>query len=104
MWLFSHGKRSTVRAKGTRQQEGPMRIFRTNGDVDIINLHGQPVTLTQLQEAVGGYIEPIPGANGRAYFNEEGRLKGLPKNPVASMIFGLPIVGDVVKLEEGEQQ
>ncbi len=59
-------------------------------DVDT-DLHG-------LQEIVGGYIEavgltcPMPAT---AYINEEGKIDGLPPNPVASSITHL-MPGDFI--------
>lgn len=61
-------------------------------------------TLVQMQQAVGGYIEAVPGSNLRAWCNEEGRLTGLPFNVVASLQFGQTLVGDVLVLEEGDKQ
>lgn len=44
-------------------------------------------TLEDLQKAVGGYIEAIPlGSDSSAYINEEGKLRRLPLNPVATAI------------------
>lgn len=40
-----------------------------------------------LNAAVGGWIEAIPlGDNASAYINEEGKLRRLPLNPVATAI------------------
>lgn len=61
-------------------------------------------TLKQLQDAVGGYIEAVPGSGGRAYCNEEGLLRGLPLNEGASFAFGKRLVGDVIVLQEGDKQ
>ena len=62
--------------------------------------------LEHLQALVGGYLESIPNALGvDLYANEEGRLLGLPLNPVASAIAGRAIVGTCVLLRhdaEGE--
>jgi hypothetical protein len=69
-----------------------------------VDLKGKKVTLAQLQEAVGGYIEAIPGTRGRAYANEEGLLRNLPPNGAASYRFNMRLVGDVVELETGDKQ
>jgi hypothetical protein len=53
---------------------------------------------------VGGYIEAVPGTNARAYCNEEGMLTGLPFNAIASHLFGMALVGNVVVLETGDKQ
>jgi hypothetical protein len=65
---------------------------------------GGKLTLKQLQEAVGGYIEAIPGTRARAYFNEEGRPRGLPFNELASAMFGQVVLGDAIVLEEADKQ
>ena len=54
--------------------------------------------LTEYQRAVAGYIEPITLPTGSVmYVNEEGRMRGLERNPVAERLAGMrPIVGDVI--------
>lgn len=81
-----------------------MKIYKADGTVQTVDLDGKKVTLQQLQEAVGGYIEAVPRTKNRAYCNEEGLLRGLPFNTRASLRFGLSLVGDVVELEKGERQ
>lgn len=45
-------------------------------------------TLTGLQEAVGGYIEPLVAPDGyEAYGHDEAKLIQLPKNPVATAVW-----------------
>ena len=62
-------------------------------------------TLRGMQEFVGGYIEIVrPAYLRRPYVmivNEEGLLKGLPINNTGSLLYGAPIVGDVLILKEG---
>lgn len=66
--------------------------------------NGKTFTLKELQAAVGGYIEvyPMPAKRGQpkriVVMDEEGRLKGLPKNALVSQAFGLDalIVGTVI--------
>lgn len=75
-------------------------VIRTNGVVQEI---GREPTLEKLQEVVDGYIEsvPIPGSDtGVLIVNEEGLLRGLGVNEMASLIAGRPIVGDVVVCEQ----
>lgn len=67
-------------------------------------------SLEELQQAVGGYIEPVDSmmTDGTvAYANEEGRLVGLEPNPKATeaVKWPYPIVGPVVILRgfEGEE-
>lgn len=61
-------------------------------------------TLEQMQGAVGGYIEGVPGQNHRVWCNEDGLLTGLPPNEVASRQFNCYLVGDVLVLEKGDKQ
>ena len=68
-----------------------------------INLKEGASQLAVLQDAVGGYIEAVDLAdNLTMWVNEEGKLNGLPINPMATMLwekhFGFTdvIVGDVI--------
>jgi hypothetical protein len=81
-----------------------MKIYKADGTMEQVDLQGRKVTLEQLQQAVGGYIEAVPGTNARAYCNEEGMLTGLPFNAIASHLFGMALVGNVVVLETGDKQ
>ena len=49
------------------------------------------ITLEEMQEAVGGYIEVVRSAFDRLVMivNEEGKLRGLPYNPTATAIMGV---------------
>ncbi len=62
--------------------------------------------LSELQNVVGGYIEIVPATDGRIMIvNEEGKLKGLPYNHIASNLHGVwndPIVGDVLVCARSE--
>lgn len=51
--------------------------------------NGKTFTLKELQQAVEGYIEVYPSTDRKQLFvmNEEGFLKGLPLNVLASEIF-----------------
>ncbi len=53
-------------------------------------------TLTQMQQAVGGYIEPVYTNNKVVIVNEEGLLKDLPLNIEVSAMVGKMIVGDAI--------
>jgi hypothetical protein len=63
---------------------------------------GDEWTLVELQEIVGGYIEPLPVQTATAFVNEDGLSLDLAKNPVASALFGIQLVGTVVVLEPQE--
>ena len=62
---------------------------RSISEVEIEN------TLEALQAAVNGYIETIGIVPGEAVMivNEEGRLRGMAPNPIASAFAGIDIVG-----------
>ena len=55
-------------------------------------------TLEALQKSVDGYIETITLVQGRAVMivNEEGLLRGLGINPLATALYGSAIVGVAV--------
>jgi hypothetical protein len=60
-------------------------------------------SLEEMQKFVGGYVEALELKNGHTmYVNEEGRLKDLPVNNmatafwIASWDFNEPIVGNVL--------
>ena len=61
-------------------------------DTDIEN------TLDALQSAVDGYIETVRLVPGRAVMivNEEGLLRGLSPNPIASAVANTQIVGTAI--------
>jgi hypothetical protein len=68
-----------------------------------INLNEGDSQLELLQKAVGGLIEAVDlGDNLTMWVNEEGKMYGLPINPMATMLwekhFGFTdiIVGDVI--------
>ena len=57
---------------------------------------GAKFTLKEMQAMVGGLIEPVILPNGLVMMcNEEGRLRGLPDNFVASVLTAMIICGDV---------
>lgn len=78
-------------------------IIKTDGtSVDFAPKNGTDFTLEELQEAVGGYIQIVYISSTQIMvLNEEGKLKGLPYNHGASLIFAMAgirdtAVGDVV--------
>lgn len=57
-------------------------IIETNGSITIKN-----VGENEINPIVGGYIEFIPfGKDAIAYCNEEGKMKRLPMNPLATRL------------------
>lgn len=81
-------------------------LITTDNSMQIMNF--KKSTLKSLQKAVGGYIESVyPKGLGKPYIfvcNEEGLIKNLPVNPTASYLFGNTIYGNVVVLQEGENE
>lgn len=58
-------------------------VINVDGTAKVCDLN----SLEDLQQAVGGYIEAIAlGNNASAYINEEGKLRSLPLNAVATAI------------------
>jgi len=69
-------------------------FITTSGETRTIN---GDWTLAKLQGLIGGYVEKIDLPDRRvALIDEEGRIKGLALNKVASGIVGQPLVGPVV--------
>lgn len=59
--------------------------------------------LEQRQQLVDGYIEYVPLKNGDSLIvNEEGRLRDLPFNQIASNLAGKIITGDVILISKVE--
>lgn len=61
--------------------------------------------LEALQFAVGGFIQTVQlGHGGVMLVDEEGRLKGLARNQIASLVAGMDIVGRALIVgEDGEE-
>jgi hypothetical protein len=86
-------------------------IHKADGtDVPIAPKNGTHFQLDELRAAIGGgYIEHVTLADGRAMIcDEEGHLKGLPLNKLASVLYyqaggvpGCPVVGDVLVCDPG---
>lgn len=62
-------------------------------------------TLGALQRIVGGYIEVAVPKNLRCPYliicDEDGVLKGLDVNVIGTLLYGAPIVGDIVIMKSG---
>jgi hypothetical protein len=82
------------------------KIFRSDGTSENLDpLNGSKyISLKQMQEVVGGYIEEIRVPNSFNYLivNEDGRMKKLPLNEKASTFAQRPIVGDAILISEIE--
>ena len=62
-----------------------IKIYKTDGSIEIKKVKGNK--LKMLQDAVGGYIELLPGYKD-IYCNEEGFLLNLAPNPYFLNVFG----------------
>lgn len=78
------------------------KIIKANGLIRDITPAGDTFTLEELQEIVGGYIELAWLPHGMVLVvNEEGKLKNLPVNVVATELYKADvIVGDVLLCNE----
>lgn len=78
--------------------------IKTNGEIVRLDLDAPEGSYKVLNAGVGGWIEAVALAdNLTMYVNEEGKIDGLPRNPIASdhfdKVFGAGkdvIVGNVV--------
>jgi hypothetical protein len=83
--------------------------IKTDGTETTVSPKGRFFCLEELQQFVGGWIELAYTHAGRQMFlNEEGKLRDLPLNLKATILYqyGIldPIVGDVVVLDESEEE
>lgn len=81
-----------------------LEVVRADGKIDHAFTHKSDLLMT-LQSLVGGIIEAIPMKYDPSHLviaNEEGRLKRLPWNKIATQLTRQDIVGDcvVVKVED----
>lgn len=65
----------------------------------VLNTKDEKPTLEQAQAIVGGWIEMITVGDMQILFDEKGLLKQLPLNEKASEMFGRPLYGPVLILE-----
>ena len=65
----------------------------------VLNTKDEKPTLEQAQAIVGGWIEMITVGDMQVLFDEEGLMKQLPLNEKASDMFGRPLYGPVLILE-----
>lgn len=61
-------------------------LYKSDGTVQAVRPgDGKRFTLVELQGLVGGYIERVPFPDGESlWMNEEGKLRGLPRNDRAT--------------------
>lgn len=68
----------------------------TDGTSKVVIFENRFITLKEMQEIVGGYIEFIYLPNNKILVvNEEGKLNNLPVNEIATFIY-FPIIRDVI--------
>lgn len=75
-------------------------LIKPNGEITAVPVNKDSF-LADLQRFVGGYIEIVWRCdmlkpNLKMVINEEGKLAGLPYNPVASQVWGGKILGNAV--------
>ncbi len=75
------------------------RLIKSNGDT-IADYSCS--SLKAMQEAVGGYIEPVYTSRWVVLVNEDGLFRNLPINYEASLLTDRTIVGDVLVLTREE--
>lgn len=87
-------------------------VIRSDGTVKQVECDEHP-TLETLQSLIGGYIETVPvripvSDKPTMIVNEEGKLKGLPRNKAATKIARLYdgdyIAGDAVLLDANTEE
>jgi hypothetical protein len=80
-------------------------LLKATGEVETTDIPTENGYLV-LNELCGGWIDCVRNDDIVGYVNDEGLLIGLAPNVIASVLFGRPLVGDVVVLgalsEEGE--
>lgn len=70
--------------------------------IPVLPSKGTRFTLKEVQDMVGGYVERVQLPKGMVVLaNEEGFPMELPRNPVASQMTGVDLLGDVVLLPRG---
>ena len=89
-------------------------LVKADGSLSVVVPIGREFTLEELQGFVGGYIELLKirgGVDGYGDFemmfvNEEGKLRGLPPNLIATALYVYgahdAVVGDVLLCTSGE--
>jgi len=84
------------------------QFIKSNGaELELLPEKGTQFTLKELQDLVDGFIEIVPAKDGRLIIiNEEGKLKDLPLNQKASLLYKFVgkdvIVGDVLVCDKSE--
>lgn len=72
-------------------------VIHETGDLEVVDIRG----LSDMQAAVGGYIEPVRIPDGQMYVDEDGKMKGLAPNLRATAVANHwfdPLCGPVLVL------
>lgn len=76
-------------------------VLKADGSIPVITtIPSQKETFDIIKDTIssphGTWFDCVLGENFRAYVNDTGLIDGLPLNPVASIVFGQVICGDVI--------
>lgn len=81
-------------------------IHTTGQQLEVKPDNGTGFSLKEVQAMIGGYVELVPSTlamqNRRMLVDEDGLLKELPYNAIASRIAGRKIVGSVLLVTHAE--
>ena len=79
-----------------------LRVIEADGTITVLETEKQP-NLPVLIELIGGWLEYHRALDGKAMLmDEEGRMKGLLPNPMATKLAGFLVVGTAIYFEGGE--
>lgn len=81
-------------------------LIRADGtDEEVQPANGKSFTLEEAQKLVGGYVELLRIPDNIMLVNEEGKMRRLPQNDRASLIYmRAVVVGDVLVCKDSEFQ
>jgi hypothetical protein len=72
-------------------------VYKSNGKIEDKSFSKKNVTLKEMQEVVGGYIEFLYLKNNLVMIvNEEGKMIGLPYNPKATLLVQENNINDII--------
>ena len=77
--------------------------YTVEGEILTIPVPEEGLTLHFLQEQVGEYIEHVLTSEGHVLVDEEGLFKGLPENPLGVKLFAMPLRGNIVRVNVGDE-
>jgi len=78
-------------------------VLHLDGSDDQIVIKDGEKGLKQIQKLVDGYVEPVNTPQGQVlYVNEDGHMKHLQVNRIASTVAGQLILGTAVLCDKGE--